>query len=204
MGELEYENFNAGAISIDIQGRNVHPGFAKDKMLNSFSVAMELDSMLPQRERPEYTAGYEGFYHLMSMSGSVDYSNMQYIVRDHSDEIYLSRMAKFDEIAEVLNQKYGAGTVTIHAKEQYRNMRSVIENGNMGVVDHAVAAMERCGVTPDIKPIRGGTDGSRLSFMNLPTPNIFAGGENFHGRHEYVSIEVMNKAVEVAIEICKA
>ncbi|MFI3315074.1 MAG: peptidase T [Rikenellaceae bacterium] len=203
LGEIEYENFNAASVDIEIQGRNVHPGYAKNKMLNAFRVALEIDSLLPSNERPETTSGHQGFYHLTSIGGSVDKASMNYIVRDHDDDNFKNRVERFSILANTINGKYGNKCVTISVTQQYRNMRSVIVNGNMHVVEHAVDAMEKCGIKHVIKPIRGGTDGCRLSFMGLPTPNIFAGGENFHGRHEFVSIEVMNKAVELAIEICK-
>ncbi|MEG1635812.1 MAG: peptidase T [Rikenellaceae bacterium] len=201
LGELEYENFNAASVVVDIQGRNVHPGYAKDKMINAFSVAMEIDSLLPKRERPQYTADKEGFYHLVNIKGSVDAAQMEYIVRDHSDEIYHKRVESFKEIAQAMCEKYGEDRVKLTVKEQYRNMRSVIENGNMAVVDRAIKAMRKINITPVIKPIRGGTDGSRLSFMGLPTPNLFAGGENIQGRHEIVSVKVMNKSMEMKVEI---
>ncbi|MFI3320958.1 MAG: peptidase T [Rikenellaceae bacterium] len=203
LGELEYENFNAATVKINIQGRNVHPGYAKNKMLNAFTIAMEFDSLVPKFERPEYTSGYEGFYHLVSLGGSVDATSMSYIIRDHSDEIYSNRIDTIKLVAKRINEKYGNSTVALTVKEQYRNMRSVIENGNMAIVERAIAAMKRIDIKPDVKPIRGGTDGSRLSFMGLPTPNIFAGGENFHGRHEFISISVMNKAFELAVELCR-
>lgn len=204
LGGLEYENFNAASAEINIQGRNVHSGYAKDKMINAFSIAMEIDALLPQNERPQFTSDYEGFYNLISMGGVVDAVHMKYDIRDHDDKIFYNRIEKIKSVASDVKERYTGCGVDVQIKEQYRNMRNVIENGNLAVVERAARAMEKIGVTPDVKPIRGGTDGSRLSFMGLPTPNIFAGGENFHGRHEFVSIEVMNKAVELIVEIAKA
>ena len=203
-GELEYENFNAAGATINIQGRNVHPGYAKDKMINAFSVAIDIDAELPIMERPQFTSGYEGFYHLTSISGSVDKATMEYIIRDHSDDIYQQRIDKIKECVEQVNGFYGKEVAVVTITEQYRNMRSVIENGYMHIVDRAEKAMLSVGIAPQIKPIRGGTDGSRLSYMGLPCPNIFAGGENFHGRHEFISVEVMHKAVDFIVEVVKA
>ncbi len=202
-GELEFENFNAASAKIEIQGRNVHPGYAKDKMINAFTVAIDIDSELPILERPQFTTGYEGFFHLMNIGGSVDKASMEYIIRDHSDEIFEARMENMKEVVEKVNEFYGKEVATLTMNVQYRNMRSVIENGHMDIVDRAEAAMKRLDITPIIKPIRGGTDGSRLSFMGLPCPNVFAGGENFHGRHEFISIEVMHKAVNFIVELVK-
>lgn len=204
IGELEYENFNAASAKIQIQGRNVHPGYAKDKMINAFSIALEIDSLLPSKERPEFTSDYDGFYHLMGIEGEVDAVQMNYIIRDHDDSIFEQRISNLKAVANKVQNNHPGCSIDIVVKEQYRNMRSVIENGNMVVVERAAAAMQKLGIKPNIKPIRGGTDGSRLSFMGLPTPNIFAGGENFHGRHEYVSVEVMNKAVDLIVEISRA
>ena len=203
-GELEYENFNAAGAKIEIQGRNVHPGYAKNKMINAFNVAIDIDAEIPELERPQFTTGYEGFYHLVSIGGSVDKAHMDYIIRDHNDEIYLQRIEKMKESVEKVNAFYGKEVAVVTITEQYRNMRSIIENGYMHIVERADKAMKNVGIAPLIKPIRGGTDGSRLSYMGLPCPNIFAGGENFHGRHEFISISVMNKAVEFIIEVAKA
>lgn len=202
LGELEYENFNAAVANITIQGRNVHPGYAKNKMINSFSVAQRLDSILPPQERPEYTEGREGFYHLVSMSGSVDSVKMTYIIRDHSMPIFEDRKVKMQESIDIINKIYGRVIASIEIKDQYYNMHEIVSK-DISVVEVAVKAMERLGIEPKIKPIRGGTDGSRLSFMSLPCPNIFAGGENFHGRYEFASVQTMTKASDLIIEIIK-
>ncbi|SHK47695.1 peptidase T. Metallo peptidase. MEROPS family M20B [Clostridium cavendishii DSM 21758] len=202
IGELEYENFNASGVKVEINGRNVHPGYAKDKMVNSMFIANEFISMLPSEEVPERTSGYEGFYHLIGINGSVENTSLNYIVRDFTEEGYKARNEKMLEITEALNKKYGEGIVNTTVKEQYKNMKEKVEP-EMHIVDTAVKAMEEAGVVPNIKPIRGGTDGARLSFMGLITPNIFAGGENFHGKFEYVPIESMEKAVEVIVNIIK-
>ncbi|MDD4141271.1 MAG: peptidase T [Bacteroidales bacterium] len=199
IGELEYENFNAAAAKIHVQGCNIHPGYAKNKMINSMLVAMELNNMLPVEQRPAYTTGYEGFFHLTDFSGTVEESSMQYIIRDHD-------MGKFEEkkqliIASVafLNKKYG-DIVTIDLKHQYYNMRKEVEP-HYFIIEKAVMAMEMAGVKPKIQPIRGGTDGANLSFMGLPCPNLFAGGHNFHGKMEYVPLESMEKAAKVILNI---
>lgn len=202
VGELEYENFNAAGVSVSIKGRNVHPGYAKNKMINSILIAHEFTSMLPLDEVPEKTSGYEGFSHLMDIKGSIEETKMAFIIRDFFEDGYERRMKQFKEIEEKLNAVYGEGTVTVEIKESYRNMKEKIEP-MMHIVENASKAMEMAGIKPLIKPIRGGTDGARLSFMGLPTPNIFAGGENFHGKYEYVAIESMEKAVEVIINIVK-
>jgi len=200
IGELEFENFNAAGAKITIQGRNIHPGYAKDKMLNAILIAQEFNSLLPAHERPEHTVGYEGFYHLIKMDGSVEKATFQYIIRDHDRKKFESRKAYMERIAEYLNTKYGQGVVTLELKDQYYNMREKVEPV-YHVVSTAIEAMERVGVKPKVKPIRGGTDGARLSYMGLPCPNIFAGGENFHGKHEYVPVESMVKATEVILKI---
>lgn len=202
LGELEYENFNAAMVTISVQGRSVHPGYAKNKMLNAFTVAQKIDSLLPAWERPEHTEGREGFYHLLSMTGSVDAVKMSYIIRDHSKELFKQRKAKMIEVIEMVNKLYNREVATYQMKDQYYNMYEIVSK-EMEVVDVAVKAMQAAGVEPVIKPIRGGTDGSRLSFMGLPCPNIFAGGENFHGRFEFASLQTMEKAKEVIIEIAK-
>ena len=202
VGELEYENFNAAGVSVSIKGRNVHPGYAKDKMINSILIAHEFTSMLPLDEVPEKTSGYEGFSHLMDIKGSIEETKMAFIIRDFFEDGYEKRMKQFKEIEGKLNAVYGEGTVTVEIKESYRNMKEKIEP-MMHIVENASKAMEMAGIKPLVKPIRGGTDGARLSFMGLPTPNIFAGGENFHGKYEYVAIESMEKAVEVIINIVK-
>lgn len=202
-GELEYENFNAGAAKITIHGRNVHPGSAKDKMINSMLIANEYISMLPADERPETTEKYEGFYHLIDMKGEVEETTLAYIIRDFFDDGYDARMKNMQTIADKLNAKYGEGTVHVELKEQYRNMKSKVEPV-IHIVDVAKQAIADTGVTPTIVPIRGGTDGAQLSFKGLPTPNLFTGGENFHGKFEYVSVDTMKKTVEVILNIIKA
>lgn len=200
LGELEYENFNAAKAEITIQGRNTHPGTAKGKMLNSIQIAMEMASLLPAGEKPEYTEGYEGFFHLNSLEGSVEKTRMLYIVRDHDQAKFNERKRQLSNCVDFLNQKYGNGTVHLDLKEQYLNMRTKIEPV-MHLIETAKEAMLSLGITPVIKPIRGGTDGSRLSYMGLPCPNIFAGGHNFHGKFEYVPLESMVKATEVILKI---
>lgn len=201
VGELEYENFNAAGVKINIQGRSVHPGYAKDKMVNALVVANKLASLLPQNERPEHTLGYEGFFHLTNISGTVDAATMGYIIRDHSREIFEKRKKLMTDTIGFINKLYPDST-TVEIKDQYYNMREKVEPV-MHVVDLAFEAMESVGVTPIVKPIRGGTDGARLSFMGLPCPNIFAGGHNFHGRYEFVPIQSMEKAVEVIVKIAE-
>ena len=202
IGELEYENFNAAGVRIEVFGTNVHPGYAKDKMKNSMLIANEIIGMLPKNEVPEKTSGYEGFYHLTNITGDVEKTDLGYIIRDFSSEGYNNRIETITKIIDDINIKYGSETAKIQIKEQYRNMREKIE-GSMYIVDRAKKAMEDAGVVPEIRPIRGGTDGARLSFMGLPTPNIFTGGENFHGRYEYIPVESMEKAVEVILNIAK-
>ncbi len=200
IGELEYENFNAAGAKISIQGRNIHPGYAKDKMLNAIHIAQEFNAMLPSQERPEHTVGYEGFYHLIKIDGAVESATFQYIIRDHCRDKFEARKAFMQNVASYLNTKYGGGVVTLEIKDQYYNMREKVEPV-YHVVETAVKAMEAVGVKPLVKPIRGGTDGARLSYMGLPCPNLFAGGENFHGKHEYVPVESMVKASEVMLKI---
>lgn len=200
IGELEFENFNAAGAKVFIQGRNIHPGYAKDKMLNAMHIGMEMNSLLPQSERPEYTANYEGFYHLIGFQGSVENATLQYIIRDHSHVKFEARKAFIYKCVEFINAKYGEGVAKLELKDQYYNMREKVEPV-FHVVGTAIKAMEEVGVKPKVKPIRGGTDGARLSYMGLPCPNIFAGGENFHGKHEYVPIESMVKATEVILKI---
>ena len=201
IGELEYENFNAAAAKIHIQGSNIHPGYGKDKMVNSMLIAMELDAMLPVEQRPRYTQGYEGFFHLTSINGTVEETNMNYIIRDHDRAKFEEKKALMTSIAEYLNKKYG-NVVELELKHQYYNMRQEVEP-HFFIVEKAVKAMEMAGVKPKIQPIRGGTDGANLSFMGLPCPNIFAGGHNFHGKLEYVPLESMEKAAEVILNIIK-
>ena len=202
VGELEFENFNAAGVKVKITGVNVHPGYAKDKMLNSIMVANEFINSLPLDEVPEKTERYEGFYHLTDINATVENTTLSYIIRDFFTDTFEARKNKLKEIEKELNKKYGEGTVVVEIKEQYRNMKEKIEPV-MHIIDNANEAMIEANVTPNIRPIRGGTDGARLSFMGLPTPNIFAGGENFHGKYEYVPIESMEKAVEVIINIVK-
>ena len=199
-GEIEFENFNAGSATFAIQGRNVHPGYAKDKMLNALRVATALVDAVPANESPECTDGYEGFYHLMGINGGVDRAEVSYIIRDHDRNIFERRMAYMSSVAEEMNARFGTGVVSVELKEQYRNMREQVEP-KMYIIDLAKKAMEQAGVKPLVKPIRGGTDGAQLSFMGLPCPNLFAGGINFHSRYEFVSLEVMEKAVMTVVNI---
>ncbi len=200
LGELEFENFNAAGATITITGRNVHPGTAKNQMINSQHLAMEFNSMLPVVERPEHTEKYEGFFHLLSFNGDVERTEMYYIVRDHNFEKFEQKKQLMLNIADFMNKKYGRQLVKVELKDQYFNMRKIIEQ-RMEIVDLAQKAMEEVGVEPNIKAIRGGTDGSKLSFMGLPTPNIFTGGHNFHGRFEYIPLQSMQKAVQVLLKI---
>ena len=200
LGELEYENFNGAKADITINGRSVHPGSSKNKMKNAMLVAMEFNSMLPEVEIPAHTEGYEGFYHLEKISGTVEAASMKYIIRDFDRSKLSERKQRVLKIAAYLNEKYGENTVVAEVADQYYNMREKIEPV-IHVVDNVRVAMEEAGVTPIVKPIRGGTDGARLSFMGLPTPNIFTGGHNYHGRYEYVCINSMEKAVEVIIKL---
>lgn len=200
IGELEFENFNAASAKISIQGLNVHPGTAKHRMKNSMRIGMELNGMLPMNERPEYTDGYEGFYHLTEFNGTVDYTKMNYIIRDHDKEEFTRKKELMIKIVDHLNIKYGTGTVKLVMFDQYYNMREKIEPV-MHIIELAQKAFKEVGVTPKIKPIRGGTDGSRLSYMGLPCPNIFAGGHNFHSRFEFIPVNSMQKAVEVILKI---
>ena len=199
-GELEFENFNAGSALFTIQGRNVHPGYAKGKMLNALRVATAIVETIPAAESPEQTEGYEGFYHLMSINGGVDQAEVSYIIRDHDKQIFEKRLAYMNEVAEKMNAIYGEGVVTVEVKRQYANMREKVEP-MMHIIELARKAMEEAGVTPQIKPIRGGTDGAQLSFMGLPCPNMFAGGINFHSRYEFVSLQVMEKAMMTIVKI---
>ena len=201
-GELEYENFNAASAKIAIQGRNVHPGYAKNKMINAIEVACELNNMIPAVERPQFTDGYEGFYHCVGLNGTVENATISYIIRDHDAELFEQKKVWMWDIVGMLNKKYGQGTLTLTLKDQYYNMRKMVEP-HPQVIDNALAAMHDAGVEPIVRPIRGGTDGARLSFMGLPCPNIFAGGMNFHGKFEYCSLNSMEKAVQVIINIAK-
>lgn len=196
IGELEYESFNANNVHITIHGQNVHPGSAKNKMINSMQIAMELDRMLPQAQRPQYTEGYEGFFHLQDMKGTVEETKMFYILRDHDRSLFEKRKALLKSSVALLNQQYGEGTIDLDMKDMYYNMGEKIQPV-YDIVEDAKEVMIELGIEPIIRPIRGGTDGSRLSFMGLPCPNIFAGGHNFHGKHEFVPVQSMEKAVEV-------
>ena len=199
IGELEFENFNAAAAKITIKGRNVHPGYAKNKMINAMHIAMKFAEMLPAKQRPEHTEGYEGFYHLTGMTGTVEEATLSYIIRDHSKDTFDLRLRLLESIAERLNLEY-PNAVQLEIKQQYRNMREIVEP-QKHIIDLAFKAMEAVGVKPKVKPIRGGTDGAQLSFKGLPCPNVFAGGHNFHGRYEFISIQSMEKAVEVIVKI---
>lgn len=202
LGNLEYENFNAAAAKVLIKGISVHPGYAKGKMINANVVAMEFASMLPADERPETTDGYEGFFHLIHMEGGVEAAKLQYIIRDHDREQFEERKILIQRIGEQLNDKYGQGTVEVEVKDQYYNMKEKIDP-QMHVIDIVLRAMQDEGVAPSVEPIRGGTDGAQLSFKGLPCPNIFAGGVNFHGPYEFVSCQVMEKAMRTIIRICE-
>ncbi len=200
VGELEYENFNAAKLTVSIQGRNVHPGYAKDKMLNSMLIAMEYNALLPVNMRPEYTEHYDGFFHLISMNGTVENSTITYIVRDHDRAKFETKKKTAVECADFLNKRYGEGVVKAELKDQYFNMREKVEPV-YHIVEIAEKAMVELGIEPKVVPIRGGTDGARLSFMGLPCPNIFAGGLNFHGKFEYVPLESMEKATKVILKV---
>ena len=202
LGELNYETFNGASAKITIQGNNIHPGTAKGQMVNSLKIAMELHNMLPEKEAPEYTEGYEGFYHLLSIQGDVEKTSMYYIIRDHDRETFENRKNTMRQIVKNLQEKYGKETIHLELEDQYYNMKEKIEPV-WEVVENAKEAMRRLGIEPKITPVRGGTDGSQLSYMGLPTPNIFAGGENMHGKYEYVSVETMEKATKTIIEIAK-
>ncbi|PYE44260.1 peptidase T [Paenibacillus barcinonensis] len=202
LGELEYESFNAAAAKITVRGTNVHPGTAKGKMVNSLKIAMELNGRLPIEEAPESTDGYDGFYHLLAMEGEVELTKMQYIIRDFDREKFEARKANLLDIVAELKAKYGEKSVTVELHDQYYNMREKIEPVRQ-IVDIAHEAMTRLNIEPIIRPIRGGTDGSQLSYMGMPTPNIFTGGENYHGKFEYVSVDNMVKATQVIVEIAQ-
>ena len=202
LGDLEYENFNAASAKIHIKGMSVHPGYAKGKMVNANRLAVELQMMLPQDETPESTEGYEGFFHLLSIKSNIEGADLSYIIRDHDRDRFEDRKDFIKKCAEKMNEKYGEGTVTAVVSDQYYNMKEKIEN-DMHVIDIVLQAMQKAGVPPRVEPIRGGTDGAQLSFKGLPCPNIFAGGVNYHGPYEFVSIQVMEKAVETIIKICE-
>ena len=199
-GELEFENFNAASAKFTIKGRNIHPGYAKNKMINAMHVAMEVASMLPPAQRPEHTEGYEGFYHLVGMKGDVELAELSYIVRDHSREKFEEKKEFLTRVEKYMAEKYGEGVVSLALKDQYYNMREMVEP-HPEVIDKAKKAMEMAGVVPIVRPIRGGTDGSRLSYMGLPCPNLFAGGMNFHGKFEYCSVQSMERAMQTIINL---
>lgn len=200
IGELEYENFNAASAAVHIQGRNIHPGYAKGKMLNAILIGMELNSLLPVEQRPEFTDGYDGFFHITGFNGTVEEADFSYIIRDHDMELYENKKKVMEQCVAFINQKYGEGVASVEIKHQYYNMRKEVEP-HYHIVEKAVKAMEMEGIKPHIQPIRGGTDGANLSFMGLPCPNIFAGGHNFHGKLEYVPLESMEKASRVILNI---
>jgi tripeptide aminopeptidase len=202
IGELEYENFNAAAAKVIFRGTNVHPGYAKHKMLNSMRVAQQFISMLPRHETPEHTEGYEGFYHLTAMQGTVEESTLNFIIRDHDRDRFERRKKEMQHLVNKINAEFGPDTAIIELRDQYYNMREKVEPV-MHIVNLAFEAMEAVGVKPKVKPIRGGTDGARLSFEGLPCPNIFAGGHNFHGRFEYLPIPSMEKAMMVIVKIAE-
>lgn len=202
LGELQYESFNAAGAKITIQGKNVHPGTAKDKMINAIKIAIELNGKLPVSEAPEHTEGYEGFFHLMALEGDVEHASLRYIIRDHDRNLFKGRKERLAAIVEELKAKYGADRIQLEMKDQYYNMGEKIAPVKE-VVDIAHEAMVNLGITPIVEPIRGGTDGSQLSFKGLPTPNIFTGGMNYHGRYEYVSVDHMELAVKTIVEIVR-
>ncbi len=202
LGDLEFENFNAASAKITIKGVSVHPGYAKDKMVNANRLAAEFANMLPADETPETTEGYEGFYHLLGIESNIEKAKLSYIIRDHDRDKFEDRKDFIKECARKMNEKYGEGTVTADVSDQYYNMKEKIDP-NMHVIDIVLKAMQDCGVPPKVEPIRGGTDGAQLSFKGLPCPNIFAGGVNFHGPYEFVSVQVMEKAMQVIVRICE-
>ncbi len=202
IGELEFENFNAASAKIHIQGRNVHPGYAKGKMKNALGIACELNALLPVEQRPEFTQDYEGFFHLTAINGSVEEADIAYIIRDHDRSKFEAKKVTMQQCADFINAKWGAGTATAVIKDQYYNMREMVEP-HYQIIEKAVKAMEMAGVKPKVQPIRGGTDGANLSFTGLPCPNIFAGGLNFHGKMEFVPLESMVKASEVILNIIR-
>ena len=202
VGELEFENFNAASAKVHIKGVSVHPGYAKGKMVNANALAAKFAEMLPETERPETTEGYQGFYHLLGIESNVERAKLSYIIRDHDRDKFEDRKRFVLRCAEQMNEAFGEGTVTVELKDQYYNMKEKIDP-QMHVIDVVLHAMQDCGVAPKVKPIRGGTDGAQLSFRGLPSPNIFAGGVNFHGPYEFVSIQSMEKAMQVIIRICE-
>lgn len=201
-GELEYENFNAASAKIAIQGHNVHPGYAKNKMINAIEVACELNSLIPATERPQYTEGYEGFYHCVGLNGTVEQATISYIIRDHDADKFEQKKVWMWSVVDLLKKKYGEQVLTLTLKDQYYNMRKMVEP-HPQVIELAKKAMTEAGVAPIVRPIRGGTDGARLSFMGLPCPNIFAGGMNFHGKFEYCSLDSMQRAMQVIVNLAR-
>lgn len=200
LGELQFENFNAASADVTVRGRSVHPGSAKDKMKNAIHIAWEFNAALPKGERPEHTEAYEGFFHLGEISGTVDTTTMEYIIRDHDMDRFVARKDLMEATARKLNKKYGEGTVEVVLKDSYYNMKEKIAP-HMYIIDNAKRAFEMAGISPRISPVRGGTDGAQLSYKGLPCPNIFTGGENFHGEFEFISVESMEKAVEVILNL---
>ncbi len=200
LGELQYETFSAAAAKVDFLGRNVHPGSAKDQMINAFQLAIDFHNALPEEDRPEKTEGYQGFFHLMNMEGSVDIASTSYIIRDYEEKDFKARKQLMLDIAEEMNANFDTPRVIVHLHDQYYNMKKIIEK-DMTPINIAKEVMENLGIKPLIEPVRGGTDGSKISFMGIPTPNIFAGGENMHGRFEFVSLETMEQAVDVILGI---
>lgn len=202
LGELQYETFSAAQANISIQGKNVHPGTAKDTMINALQLAIDFHNQLPADEVPEKTTGYEGFFHLMGLNGNVEEATMSYIIRDHDREKFEARKAKITEIQEKLNSRFDQTRVKVDMYDQYYNMREIIEK-DMSIVELAKQAMIDLEIEPVIEPVRGGTDGSKISYLGIPTPNLFAGGENMHGRFEFVSLQVMEKATDVIVKIAE-
>lgn len=200
IGELEFENFNAAAATVHIQGRNVHPGYAKGKMKNAIRIGMELNDLLPIDQKPEYTEGYEGFFHIIGFNGTVEEASFSYIIRDHDMDLYENKKKVMQECVDFINRKYGEGTASVEIRHQYYNMRKQVEP-HYQIVEKAMEAMEMEGITPMVQPIRGGTDGANLSFMGLPCPNIFAGGLNFHGKMEFIPLENMMAGSKVILNI---
>lgn len=200
LGELEYENFNAASAKVRIQGCNIHPGYAKGKMKNAILIGMELNALLPVEQRPEYTCGYEGFFHIYDFKGSVEEAVFTYIIRDHDMALYENKKTVIQKCVDFINEKYGPDTASVEIRHQYYNMRKEVEP-HYHIVEKAVKAMEMASVKPKVQPIRGGTDGANLSFMGLPCPNIFAGGHNFHGKLEFIPVESMEKASQVILNI---
>lgn len=201
-GELEYENFNAASAKIAVQGRNIHPGYAKDKMINALQVICEINALLPAAQRPEHTEEYDGFYHLVGMNGTVEQATSEYIIRDHSREKFEAKKSYLQSVVDLLEEKYGKGVISLTVKDQYYNMREMVEP-HPEVIGRAEKAMRLAGVVPVVRPIRGGTDGSRLSYMGLPCPNLFTGGMNFHGKFEYCSVDTMCRACKMLVHLAK-